>query len=231
VRFGGSDPTTGGETADVFTLDRAAASPSWVRATTSGPAPAARTWHSAIVDPATRTMYVAGGYRLEGGSTVVDLAEVAALDLATMTWRAVATLPVGRSTPLLRLADGGTSLYVLFGERHPVAGDPYTTEQLHDGYRIVPATGAMETLSVGGPLPTVSSRALSALELPSGWVLLSPEPYGVEAFTATFAGTSVTFARTLSCEESRAFGYGPGVVDPSTGAGYAVGDSVWEIRD
>ncbi|MBI5499999.1 MAG: hypothetical protein HY907_07130 [Deltaproteobacteria bacterium] len=229
VRFAGSDPSTGGETAEVWVLDRADPTPAWSEATTGGSAPAARTWHSTIVDPVSRTLYVAGGYRLEGGSTVVDLADVAALDLASMTWRAVATLPVARSSPLLRLANGGADLFVAFGERHPTPGDPFTTTNLRDAYRIATATGAVETLAVSGDLPTVSSRALSGLDLPGGYVVVSPEPYGVDAFAATFGPGALSFARSATCEEPRGFGWGAGVVDPSTGRGYVVGDSVWQV--
>jgi hypothetical protein len=200
-----------------------------VTATTSGPAPAARTWHSAIADAATRTMYVVGGYRIEGGTTVIDMADVAALDLATMTWRTIVTMPVGRTAPLLRMV--GTDLYVLFGERHTTPGDPYATEQLFDGYRICTECGSVEPLTFAGDRPTVGSRWLTGLDLPSAYVVLSPEAAGVEAFTATFAGTTVTFVRAAACEDPHGFGYGPGVVDPSTGVGYSVGDSVWEVRE
>jgi hypothetical protein len=231
VLFGGTDPATMVETNIVRTLDRASATPAWVTATTSGPAPAARTWHSAIADAATRTMYVVGGYRIEGGTTVIDMADVAALDLATMTWRSLATLPAARSSPLLRLGNGGAELYVIFGEAHPTPGDPYTTTNLHDAYRIITATGAVETLTVSGDLPTVSSQALGGLDMASGYVVVSPESSGVEVFTGTISGSSITFVRGGVCEDPRGFGYGPGVVDPSTGVGYSVGDAVWEVRE
>jgi hypothetical protein len=229
VLFGGTDPSTTTETNVVRTLDRTSATPAWVTATTSGTVPAARTWHSAIADAATRTMFIVGGYRIEGGTTVVDLDDVAALDLATMTWRPVVTMPVGRTSPLLRMV--GTDLYVLFGERHTTPGDPYTTEQLFDGYRICTVCGSVEPLTFAGDRPTVSSRALTGLDLPSAYVVLSPEATGVEALTATFAFSTITFARSAACEDPHGFGYGPGVVDPTTGVGYAVGDSVWEIRE
>jgi hypothetical protein len=227
VLYGGSDGYSG-ESGAVRVLDRAAASPAWVEATTSGTAPEPRTWHAAIYDPGTRSMIVAGGYRLDGGTTVRDLADVAALDLATMTWRTVATMPVARSSPLLRL-DGG-DLLVLFGTRHPSAADPYTTENLTDGYRIALAGGAVTPLSFSGALPTIGSQALAGLDLPSGYVVVSPEPYGVELFAATFAAGSVSWARTTACEDPRALGWGPGVVDPTTGRGYVLGQAVWEVR-
>lgn len=145
-----------------------------------------------------------------------------------MTWRAVATLPVARSSPLLRLEGG--DLYVLSGTRHPAPGDPYATENLADGYRIALASGSVTRLSFAGPLPAVTAAAWAGLDLPSGYVVVSPEPYGVEVFAATFAGDSVTWTRTTACEESRAFGWGPGVVDPTTGRGYIRGTAVWEVR-
>jgi hypothetical protein len=226
VLYGGAD-VYGGESDVVRVLDRAAATPAWVEATTSGAAPEPRTWHAAIYHAATRTMFVAGGYRLDGGTSIRDLADVAALDLATMTWRTVATMPVGRSSPLL-VFEGG-DLLVLFGTRHPRPGDPFTTENLTDGYRIAPAGGTVMPLSFAGELPTVSSQALAGLDLPSGYVVVSPETYGVEVFGATFAAASVGWTRTTTCEEPRAFGWGPGVVDPTTGRGYVLGQAVWEV--
>jgi hypothetical protein len=47
----------------------------------------------------------------------------------------------------------------------------------------------------------------------------------------TFSGSGVVFTRDLTCEESRSFGWGPGVVDPATDVGYVVGSSVWEVRE
>ncbi|MBN1772648.1 MAG: hypothetical protein JXB32_15365 [Deltaproteobacteria bacterium] len=228
VLYGGAEGYSG-ESGAVRVLDRAAAVPAWVEAATSGAAPEPRTGHAAICDGALRTMYVVGGYRLEGGTTVRDLADVAALDLGTMTWRVVGTLPVGRSSPLLRLEGG--ELYVLFGVRHPAPGDPYTTENLTDGYRVSPTSGSVASLSFTGVMPTVPSAGLAGLELPSGYVVVSPEAYGVEVFAATFGGGSVAWARTTACEEPRAFGGGPGVVDPSTGRGYVLGAAVWEVRE
>jgi hypothetical protein len=229
VLFGGADQWSTALGADVHVMDLGAATPSWSLAVTTGTAPGARAAHEAVVDPATRTMYVVGGYRNEGG-VLVDYADVFALDLSSMAWRAVATLPGARSWPLLRLANGGADLYVLFGERHSGA-DPYSTTDLRDGYRIATATGAVEELSVGGGLPSVVTHALAGLDLPSAFVVVSPEPYGIETYRGEFSGTSVTFARSAACEDSRGYGQGPGVVDPSTGVGYVVGRAVWEFRE
>jgi hypothetical protein len=231
LRFGGSGSSSPAMTDELWTLDRADATPSWTRATASGPTPSARGWAGSIVDPASRTMYVVGGYDLEGGTTLVDRSDVAALDLATMTWRTVASLPVARSSPLLRLADGGASLYVVFGDAHETPSDPYTVTRLHDAYRIDTASGTVTTLTVSGDFPTNPARVLGGLELPGGYVVLSPETYGVEAYRVTFSGSGVVFTRDLTCEESRSFGWGPGVVDPATDVGYVVGSSVWEVRE
>ena len=224
--FGGSDPTTFAPTAQVSAIDPADPSGGWLTAVTAGDAPAARSWHSAVVDPASHTLLVVAGYALEG-STVTDLADVAALDLSSMTWRAVATLPVARSAPLLRVS--GDDLFVLLGESHANPSDPYAVTLLSDAYRVSISTGAVEPLAVTGDLPTVSSRAMAGLDLPSGYIIVSPEPYGVDVFLAAFSAGSVSLTRTSSCEDPRALGYGPGVVDPATGLGYVVGQSLWEI--
>ncbi len=91
--FGGYSGTTSTASNAVFTLDLGATTPAWTQATTSGPIPAARSSAASLLDVTTGTLYVVGGYDQNGPST--HLADVVALDLATMTWRTVATLPAG----------------------------------------------------------------------------------------------------------------------------------------
>ncbi|MFH2009889.1 MAG: kelch repeat-containing protein [bacterium] len=227
VIFGGVSDYTSEATNATYTIALGAPSPSWTAATTSGTPPTPRRDHSAVVDPTTNTMYVVGGYRLDG-ATYTHYADVMALDLTTLAWSTVATLPTGRARPLLHLANSGADLYVLLGATVNSSGDPGA---LMDAYRITTATGAVETLTVSGDLPTQPASYLSGLALPTAFVILSPEPEGVALYTASFTPGAVTLTRTTACEEPRSLGYGAGVVDPQSGVGYVAGRTVWRLAE
>lgn len=225
ILFGGYSGTTSTASNAVFTLDLGATTPAWTQATTSGPTPAARSSAASLLDASSGTLYVVGGYD-QSGPSPTHLADVVALDLATMTWRTVATLPAGRAEPLLHLAPG-EELYVLLGSQL-IPNQQATL--MTDGYRVHLTTGAVDTLTITGDLPTYSSQSLSGLALPSGFTIVSPEP-GVELYAVSVSGSTATLTRSQTCEESRAIGSGDGVADPQSGAAYLVGQSVWRVTE
>jgi len=228
--YGGSNLSGGPTSGVLYVLNLADPSRGWVETSTSGEDPGPRVLASSVVDQGSRTLYLVGGHD-RAGDTVIESDTIMALDLASMTWSTVATLPAARSAPMLRLSSDGSSLVVLFGEQYsrPTGTEAYT--DLRDAYRVDTTTGAIETLSVTGDLPSATTRALSGLDLPSAYTLLSPETYGVEAFRADLSGSEVRFSRSTTCEESRILGYGPGVTDSNTGIGYVVGRAVWEVSE
>ena len=84
VLFGGQDPQ-GGKLGDAWQVDTQAWG--WTEVWTGGMAPTPRSGHAAVVDPATRWMWVVGGVADAAGKAV------AALDLDTGKW--IAAVPEG----------------------------------------------------------------------------------------------------------------------------------------
>ncbi len=230
LMFGGAHSSTYEETSNVYSLDPGDVAPSWTLAPTTGPTPAPRSMHSMIVDQDARVLYVVGGME-HGGAAYSDHGDVIELDLVTMEWSHLADLPIGRSSAILWLSGDGSELFVIFGEAHPNPADPYTVDQLRDAYRVITATGEVEALTVTGELPTIEARALCGIPLPSGYVIVSPEPFGVRIHGVFVTGSTLDLVAQETCEDPRSMAWGPGVLDPATGTGYLVGRSLWSLSE
>lgn len=114
--------------------------------TTTGTPPPARARHSAIV--VGNELLVVGGLALgfAGGTVNPALDDVWALDLTTLAWRRVGTLPGGRAAPALRARPDGT-VWVIGGyDSTEFVGVPSVVS-------IDPATGTTSSIATPGAWP------------------------------------------------------------------------------
>lgn len=209
VSYGGGRTGSPGTDA-VYVLDPSAETPAWVPATTSGPAHDGHRYAGAWHDRTNRTLYLAGGQ---------DSRRVSALDLATMSWRTIAELPEARLYSAVRSVDANT-IEVAFGT---VDLDPKLRTS---GFSIDLGSGAVTSVGYGGAVPDIEAGGVTALPLECGWLLTVSTSMNV----ALHEERDGVFTTQTLLRDPRSAWSRWSVLDPTTGAAYAVGRNVWRFR-